>query len=161
MTDSVEDICRWLNSCKYVHDREQFDEHDFWLHPVEFEVTRKGDCEDHALWAWRKLNEIGMPAEFVRGEATSPEHGFEGAHAWVQFTMCDCLYVMEATAKGSQRRMIIPHHVAKQYYCPEVSVDGNFKTYTYADSVETLRAKLSDPAAAEQSTASGPAEMPS
>ncbi len=151
--DSVEDICSWLNGCEYMHDHHQFDSHDLWVHPVEFEFTRRGDCEDHALWAWRKLTEIGMPAELVRGEATSPEHGFEGAHAWVHFTVCGSLYVMESTAKGEQRRMIIPHDEARSHYCPEVSVDGTFKTYTYDGAVETLKAKLATPPPAKVRTA--------
>jgi hypothetical protein len=29
-----------------------------------FERRRRGDCEDFALWAWRKLAEVGVDAEF-------------------------------------------------------------------------------------------------
>src|SRR5205085_1473130 len=54
---SVDDVCEWLLECEYVHDPELFHEPDFWQHPRTFERLRKGDCEDHALWAWRKLVE--------------------------------------------------------------------------------------------------------
>jgi predicted transglutaminase-like cysteine proteinase len=33
-------------------------------HPGAFERRRRGDCEDFALWAWRKLAEVGVDAEF-------------------------------------------------------------------------------------------------
>jgi len=55
-------ICEWLADCEYV--RDPVHERDFWQHPKTFEQLRKGDCEDHALWAWRKLTELGIPAEF-------------------------------------------------------------------------------------------------
>jgi hypothetical protein len=46
--------------------------------------------------------------------------------------------------------MIIPHEKARPHYCPEVSVDANFKTYAYAGSLETLRAKPSTPPSTDQ-----------
>src|SRR5262245_59784941 len=64
---SVEDLCSWLSDCEYVTDAELFQERDFWQHPHTFELIRKGDCEDYALWAWRKLAEMGIDAELVIG----------------------------------------------------------------------------------------------
>ena len=57
---SLEDICAWLMECQYVADPDLFNESDFWQHPRTFERLRQGDCEDHALWAWRKLVELGF-----------------------------------------------------------------------------------------------------
>jgi len=57
-------ICEWLADCEYV--RDPVHERDFWQHPKTFEQLRKGDCEDHALWAWRKLTELGIPADAHR-----------------------------------------------------------------------------------------------
>src|SRR5690348_3236184 len=51
---------RMAADCEYV--RDPVHERDFWQHPKTFEQLRKGDCEDHALWAWRKLTELGISA---------------------------------------------------------------------------------------------------
>src|SRR5580765_2937921 len=64
---SVEEIAAWLHTCEYVSDLELFREPDVWQHPAVFERRKRGDCEDFALWAWRKLAEIGVDAEFCVG----------------------------------------------------------------------------------------------
>ena len=74
--ESIDDIVAWLQSCEYVTDLEQFNQRDFWQHPRAFEQLRRGDCEDFALWAWRKLAEVGIDAEFCVGRvicASQPE----------------------------------------------------------------------------------------
>jgi hypothetical protein len=65
--ENIGDVCDWLLSCEYVRDPELFHEADFWQHPRTFEQLRRGDCEDHALWAWRKLVELGYDADLVSG----------------------------------------------------------------------------------------------
>ncbi|HXW05204.1 MAG TPA: hypothetical protein VD833_08230 [Vicinamibacterales bacterium] len=70
---TVDDVCRWLAECQYLSDDELFNETDFWQHPRTFENLCKGDCEDHALWAWTKLVEFGHQAELFVGQL------FEGA----------------------------------------------------------------------------------
>jgi hypothetical protein len=62
---SIDDVQDWLLGCEYVSDPELFNEPDFWQHPRTFEQLRRGDCEDHALWAWRKLVELGHDAHLV------------------------------------------------------------------------------------------------
>ena len=64
---SIDGIVAWLQTCEYVTDLELFHQPDVWLHPGAFERLRRGDCEDFALWAWRKLAEIGIDAEFCVG----------------------------------------------------------------------------------------------
>lgn len=129
---SVRDVCRWLRRCKYVHDRLLFQEDDFWQHPVTFETTRKGDCEDHALWAWRKLAELEMPAELVIGKSQSGDPRHHGWHAWVIFERPDGKrYVMETTAKKDQKQMILAVNRARRIYQPAVSVDERFQTWVY------------------------------
>jgi predicted transglutaminase-like cysteine proteinase len=51
----LDDVLDWLFSCKYVTDSMSQGVLDHWQHPVDFESSKAGDCEDHALWAWRKL----------------------------------------------------------------------------------------------------------
>ena len=135
---SLRDICRWLKKCEYVGDKELFQEDDFWQHPVTFESIRKGDCEDHALWAWRKLTELGICAELVRGRCINDSSLGDSAHAWINFKRGKRTYVLEATAKGSSK-MIFPLNTAKHHYCPEYSVDAEFTTFIYDGSVEILK----------------------
>jgi hypothetical protein len=79
---SLEDIVAWLGTCAYESDMAVFNEEDFWQHPVTFEKLKRGDCEDFALWSWRKLLELGIDARLYVGRyAGSPN----GGHAWVIF----------------------------------------------------------------------------
>jgi hypothetical protein len=129
---SVEDICRWLSGCRYAHDKAVFNESDFWQHPATFETTRTGDCEDHALWAWRKLVELGYDAEFVRGCYFDGRDLHRAAHAAVIFTQNGRRYFMDTVTKRSRARMVMPISVARAMFCPECSVDSSFKTHRYA-----------------------------
>jgi transglutaminase-like putative cysteine protease len=123
---SIEDICRWLRKCQYEYDSKHFKKDDFWQHPMDFEQTRKGDCEDHSLWAWRKLIELGIEAEFVVG------YDYEGdcGHAWVIFKQDGQEFLFEATSK---RRPIIRsiEEGVKKRYRPDHSVNRRFNTYRY------------------------------
>ncbi len=88
-----------------------------------------------------KLIELGIPAEFVVGRCTHfrrPDHAY---HAWVVLKRDEQSYVLEATAK-SPKRMVLPLRKAKPYYCPEVSVDGDFKTYVHEGRIESLKLRL-------------------
>ena len=68
---SIDDVVAWLQTCEYVSDVELFQKRDFWQHPTVFEQSKRGDCEDFALWAWRKLRELGIDAEFCVGRVIS------------------------------------------------------------------------------------------
>lgn len=131
-TKTLEDICRWLMQCKYVLDEDLFFEEDFWQHPITFETTRKGDCEDHALWAWRKLVEIGYETHFVSGFWFKNEKNrrVEEGHAWVIFRkqQQDSWKLLESTAKNFSS-MIISLEDANQRYNPKNSVCQDRKTY--------------------------------
>ncbi len=121
---SIMDICNWLRACQYTHDQKLFMKHDFWQHPLTFEQIRMGDCEDHALWAWRKLVELGLKTEFVVGDTKQERH------AWVVFTWKDGKeYLFETTTKQGQ--MIHPLMTTNTHYYPELSIDHNLKTYRY------------------------------
>ena len=139
--ESPKGIVDWLRECKYVGDSVQFGQADFWQHPVAFETTRRGDCEDHALWAWRKLKELGISAEFVCGRGGPMTARGNVWHAWVMLTLNDQLYLMETTAK-SRQQMTLPFSEAKQRYCPAYSVDTNLRTYRYAGYIECMKLNL-------------------
>jgi predicted transglutaminase-like cysteine proteinase len=126
---SIEDICRWLQQCEYVRDAELFNQRDVWQHPGEFEALKKGDCEDHALWAWRKLKELNIPAEFVVGRAQWSENGSGGAHAWVSYRENGRTYILETTHK--KRHLIYPLEAVQERYHPWYSVDETSQTYRF------------------------------
>ena len=127
---SVADICHWLQQCEYVRDADLFNQKDVWQHPGEFEARQKGDCEDHALWAWRKLKELNISAEFVVGRLEWGDEAIgAGAHAWVTYVENGRAYILESTYK--QRPLVYPLDELPGRYTPWFSVDGTMQTYRY------------------------------
>ncbi len=125
---SVEAVKSWLAGCTYVPDKEQFGTDDYWQHPSEFERVRRGDCEDLALWAWRKLVEIGYDAVLVVGNWHPPQ-GNLGCHAWVLFATESGDFVLEATAHPDA--MFQPLAAVRAHYHPEVGIDRNGRTFSF------------------------------
>ena len=125
---SIEEICQWLQQCEYVRDMELFNQRDVWQHPGEFESLRKGDCEDHALWAWRKLKELDIPAEFVVGRTEWGENAV-GVHAWVLYEENGRTYLLETTNK---KQLIYPLEAIQKRYQPWFSVDAASQTYRFS-----------------------------
>ena len=108
-----------------MSDDQLFNEIDFWQHPRTFEHLRKGDCEDHALWAWRKLVELGHRAEFFVGQWLAGGGATHSRHAWVVFECNGEHVLLEATSKD-QASMIRPLRDARAEYSPHFSVDHLF-----------------------------------
>lgn len=78
---TIEDVRQFLTTCRAVSDEELFGKKDYWQPPEQFERSRKGDCEDFALWTWRQFLAMGYDARVVFGR-----HGRYGiGHAWVTF----------------------------------------------------------------------------
>lgn len=140
---SIADVCNWLLGCEYASDEEQFGVAEHWMHPSEFEATRKGDCEDHALWAWRKLVELGLDAEFVVGRCPDPGDP-AGEHAWVIIHDNDGLEIFEATAK-SVERMRRRVQDAGDHYLPHYGVDGEFRIRPFVGLLDDMRPKPAPP----------------
>ncbi|MCH8959950.1 MAG: hypothetical protein IH820_01140 [Bacteroidetes bacterium] len=131
---SIEEIQEWLLGCEYVSDPDLFQEADFWQHPCTFEQLRKGDCEDFALWAWRKMVRLGYQAEFVAGRCLQPGcsdidqgHG----HTWLVFEKDEAVYLFDPIIR-ERDHMIQPLDAVRHEYIPEVSVDQHFNRYAYA-----------------------------
>jgi hypothetical protein len=122
----LDDIAAWLKTCQYVRDADLFVESDFWQHPRTFEQLQRGDCEDHALWAWRKMVELDLEAEFMVGRDL--QNG--GRHAWVMVRQHDALYAFEATRKSSSP-LITPDQAVTRFQ-PEYGVDQHLQTFRYA-----------------------------
>jgi hypothetical protein len=115
---SPHDIFRFLSNCRYRTDRELFGVGDYWQLPDEFEKRREGDCDDHALWAWRKCVELGENARFTIGTLD------EECHAWVTLVEGRESFVFEAVEKY---RLGIIHALKAKRYEPSYSVDSRIR----------------------------------
>jgi hypothetical protein len=136
--DSLESICDWLLACEYAFDEDLFHEPDFWQHPRTLEHLGKGDCEDQALWAWRKLLELGYETELVSG-STRGENG--GSHVWVVFREEGEEYLLEATATSRDRMVRRLAHVRDEYEA-HFAVDHRFQRSSFAGYLHALRRRL-------------------
>ena len=128
---SIDDIVAWLHTCEYVSDLELFHERDVWQHPDVFEQRKRGDCEDFALWAWRKLAELGVDAEFCVGRAVAGEPAHERQHAWVLYRVDGTLFLFEPAARTADV-MIRPLEEAMCDYVPHFAVNRRFETTAFA-----------------------------
>lgn len=122
---SLRDVCDWLLGCECLTDEALFLQEDFWQHPLTFEQLRKGDCEDHALWAWRKLGEIGIAARLTAGRWRGV------AHAWILLEQPDGERLFETTSKTLPMVRSLDQ-MTRAEYCPALSVDHRFRTYVHA-----------------------------
>lgn len=155
---SVDEICAWLDGCKYVSDRELFNLQDFWQHPCTFERLRQGDCEDHALWAWRKLVELGVDAELVSGRWTAgPDHA--GRHVWVVFRDGAGEFVLEAV--GKEAAMVRPLDEVRAEYRPDVAVNARFETTAFSGQILTMQERRAARAVPPSPEPDAPACSPS
>jgi hypothetical protein len=129
---SIDDVQDWLLSCDYAPDTALFNEPDFWQHPRTFEQLRRGDCEDHALWAWRKLVELGLDADLVSGTVRHAGDDVvpRGGHVWVLLRQNGETFVFEAVAK-QRDRMLRPLADVRDRYRPEFGVDRACRRYTF------------------------------
>ncbi len=129
---NVGDLERWLLGCEYVSDRSLFGQDDYWQHPGEFEQIRMGDCDDHALWAWRKLVGLEFPTSLVAGKwLTEPGD----LHVWLLTSVSGQLHIFEATSKvlGEALR---PFENVRDRYVPYFSVDERFRTRAHLGGVQ-------------------------
>jgi hypothetical protein len=131
---SVEDVLDWLGTCSYIRDEALFFEADYWQHPCTLEHLRKGDCEDFALWAWRKLAELGECVEFVAGRcrrsAAAAEDTPGDGHTWVHLRRDDAVLLLDPTMP-SPSSMLRPLDAVRDDYLPEVSVEASFARFAY------------------------------
>lgn len=130
---------RWLLECTYLTDIALFRKVDHWQHPRTFEELRHGDCEDHALWAWRKLAELGIDAELVSGQrivSVAESHD----HVWVLFREGGVEYVLEAVSH-TRETMVMPAADVRAAYRPHVGVNVRFETIVFGGLVLTMQEK--------------------
>jgi hypothetical protein len=129
--ESIDDIVEWLLDCQYASDTDLFNAPDYWQHPSVFEQRRRGDCEDFALWTWRKLAEMGIDAEFCVGRVRrreAPE--VIQQHAWVLYRVDGTDFLFEPAAR-SRQHMIRELADAMNEYVPHFSVNRNLRTCAF------------------------------
>ena len=128
--ESIDEIVDWLLTCQYMTDAIQFHQRDLWQHPVSFEQLRCGDCEDFALWAWRKLADLGIDAEFYVGRVVvDDEPGADRQHAWVVFRVDGVPFLFEPAAR--KHMMIRQLAETMDVYVPHFAVDSRLRTYAF------------------------------
>ena len=120
----IPEMRRFLSRCNYVSDQEQFAKKDYWQPPEQFENSRRGDCDDFALWAWRQLLHMGYVARFVVGRAGR----YGGGHAWVTFENQGKAYLCEPLA--APFGATLPRLSALRYK-PRFSMGWDGKTISY------------------------------
>lgn len=121
---NLDEMRKFLNRCKYVSDEKQFRKKDYWQPPEQFEETKRGDCDDFALWAWRQLLQMKYDARFVVG--TSGRYG-EG-HAWVTFDKDGKSFLLEPLISGVGLRL---PRLSIIRYRPEFSVSWDGEKISY------------------------------
>ena len=131
---SIDDIVAWLRTCEYVSDLELFRERDVWQHPGVFEQRKRGDCEDFALWAWRKLGEIGIDAEFCVGRVFCETRERDRQHAWIVYRVNGREFLFEPAARTASS-MIRPLDDVMDKYVPHFAVNHRFDTAAFAGCV--------------------------
>jgi predicted transglutaminase-like cysteine proteinase len=128
---SIDDVVEWLGQCEYATDVELFAETDLWQHPAAFEQTRRGDCEDFALWTWRKLAELGIDAELFVGRVVYDEElTIDRQHAWVVYRLDRVDYLFEPAA-GNRQLMIRALEEVRHAYVPHFAVNRRFATSAF------------------------------
>jgi hypothetical protein len=127
---SLDDIVAWLADCTYESDATLFQESDYWQHPHTFEQLRRGDCEDFALWAWRRLVELGIDADLVIGRRVPP--GAENSrHAWILFRKDGDEFLFEPVL-CQRGEAVRPAALARGHYIPEFGVTAERRRFLFA-----------------------------
>lgn len=120
----IEDIRRFLLTCKGVSDQDQFGKRDYWQPPDMFEQTKKGDCDDFAFWTWRQLLSLGYDARIVFGQTGRYGTG----HAWVSFRRDGKWYLVEPMRRGVGPKM---PQLSRLAYHPKLSVEWDGDKLSY------------------------------
>jgi len=134
---SIYELRKFLYTCRYVSDQEQFGKRDYWLPPEKFEQCKKGDCEDFALYTWRQLIEMGIKSRFVVGK--SGRYGY--GHAWVTMEQDGKSFLVEPLACAFKK---LPR-LSVVRYKPEISVEyNNGKLSYYSHSTPSFNPSFTD-----------------
>ena len=121
---TIKEVREFLQDCKYISDKKQFNKEEFWLPSDEFEKGKKGDCDEFALWTWRQFISMGYKARFVIGQTGKSGKG----HAWVTIEKDGKNYIVEPQAWRYGEKL---PRLSVAHYKPTVSVEWNGKRLRY------------------------------
>lgn len=63
--EKIAGVNDYVNSVKYIEDRQNYSKSDYWATPIEF-FARGGDCEDFAIAKYASLRALGFRADQMR-----------------------------------------------------------------------------------------------
>lgn len=129
---SLAEIDTFLRGCTYVSSPAR--DPDWTTLASHFEMQRCGNCLDHSLWAWRKLRELGQPAELVVG-VVDPNQVPLMRHAWVVFQQETRRVRLETITKEAEQPMLQHIHPHADEYWPEIGVSRDGVPFGYAGMV--------------------------
>ncbi len=113
--NSIEELRKFLMTCSYKSDKEQFDKDDYWMPPNDFEKSRLGDCDDFALYTWRQFIEMGYKSRYTIGLGGRYEIG----HAWVTLSIGGKNFFVEPLARKVKK---LPRFFQLRYK-PDISAE--------------------------------------
>jgi hypothetical protein len=153
---SVAEVEQWLRGCQFERDPMRGD--DWSAHPFAFEYLRRGNCLDHALWAWRKLVDLGADAELVigwQGGLHEAVRGGSARHAWVIVRNTAGDLLMEPAAKdGAMWRRLA--EIGEGEYWPEFGVRRDGEHFTYGGYWHSLQREVDQYRTRREGAARGP-----
>ena len=138
---TVDDVHRWLSQCAFKTDQELFGVSEYWQHPEEFEGRRAGDCDDFAVWAWRKFAELGLDTELMVGMWREGSDDGAARHAWVVYHTPDGGFLLEAVNRHPPLQ-IRPLAAVRHEYEPHFSVDQHLRQRVYGGFLRKREAAL-------------------
>lgn len=118
---NLSDMERFLVPCRYLSDRKTRGRADYWEVPDIFEERKSGDCEDHSIWAWRQLHDLGIRARLILGR-------WKGWHAWIHIHVNGRVYLFDPTAK---KRWFPNLSEYDPYWAVEKTGRMNFETFLF------------------------------
>ena len=87
------------------------------------------------MWAWRKLAEIGVDAEFYVGRVVcGDDPDLDRQHAWVVYRVNRTEFLVEPAAPN-RHQMIRPLADVKDAYVPHFAVNRRFGTCAFVGCV--------------------------
>lgn len=117
----------WLRGCEYEREPER---PEAWsARPSHFERERRGNCFDHALWAWRRLRELGHDAELVMGRRDRDRQ--EARHAWVVVRAPGGDVLWETVEKDDEAMVRPLRDLPVDEYWPEHGIGAQGQRFVY------------------------------
>lgn len=127
--NTLGDIESFLRGCTYITSPAR--DSDWTKLASHFEMHRCGNCLDHSLWAWRKLRELGHPAEIVVGIVDPGEVPLV-RHAWIVFRHEEQRVRLETIVKEAELPMVQRIRPQVDEYWPEIGISRDGVPFGYA-----------------------------